>query len=176
MYFSQKEFNIALSGGIDSGTIAWFIQQESVNLKAYTLGTEWGDEFSEARETAEYLDIPLEYIHLSREEILSAVPEVIRYFFFVHPEAIEIALVAFCLYDKLWQADPRPRTFLTGYGSDLMNAGVFCPFDHPDELHQEILKRMRKTQLSNEFNCLGPLSRQVKVHHPFWDSRVIKTA
>jgi asparagine synthetase B (glutamine-hydrolysing) len=174
----EGEWNvsIALSGGVDSGSIAALVKKHRPELDAYTVSTDWGDEYSAAKETADFLGIHLELVHLTKEEIISEVPNVIRFFHFTSPESIEIALVAHCLYKKLHEADGKKRTFLTGYGSDLLNAGVFSPFDNYDELHADCMRRVTATQLSNEFSNLAAIHHGVTVRHPFWHSAVINTA
>ena len=173
---SEQDVSIALSGGVDSGSIASLIRSHRSSLTAYTVSTDWGDEYSAAKETADFLGIPLELIHITKEEILREVPNVIRYFHFTSPESIEIALVAHCLYKKLYEVDGKNRTFFTGYGSDLLNAGVYSPFNNYDELHADCLRRVTATQLSNEFSNLSALNHGVKVFHPFWEPDVIAAA
>lgn len=168
--------NIALSGGVDSGSIAALAKSNFKKVNAYTVSTDWGDEYSAAQETADFLGIPLELVHITKEEIISEIPNVIRFFHFTSPEQIEIALVAHCLYKKLYSADGKKRTFLTGYGSDLLNAGVYSPFNTYDELQGDCLRRVAATQLSNEFSNLAALNHGVTALHPFWDSGVIATA
>ncbi len=170
------DISVALSGGVDSGTIAYLLKKWYKNVKAYTVSTDWGDEYAAAKETADFLGIELELVHLTKEEIINEVPNVIRFFHFTSPENIEIALVAHCLYKKLYEADGVRRTFLTGYGSDLLNAGVYTPFKHYDELEADCFRRIRATQLSNEFSNLDALNYGVKVHHPFWGNEVISCA
>lgn len=168
--------NIALSGGVDSGSIAALLKANGCNVKAYTVSTDWGDEYEAAKETAGFLGIELDLVHITTAEIIREVPNVIRYFHFTSPESIEIALVAHCLYKKLQEMDGANRTFFTGYGSDLLNAGVYTPFEHYNELHADCMKRVRATQLSNEFSNLSALNHAVKVYHPFWQDAVISTA
>lgn len=173
---NEPDVSIALSGGVDSGSIASLIRSHRYRLKAYTVSTDWGDEYSAAKETADFLNIPLELVHITREEIIREIPNVIRFFHFTSPESIEIALVAHCLYKKLYELDGKTRTFFTGYGSDLLNAGVYSPFNNYDELHADCLKRVTATQLSNEFSNLSALNHGVKVFHPFWETNVISSA
>jgi asparagine synthetase B (glutamine-hydrolysing) len=170
---NEENINISLSGGIDSGTIAYLLKQNKKTVNAYTLSTDWGDEYLEAKETAGYLGIDLVKIHITKEEIVAEVPNVIRYFAFINPETIEIALIAFCLYKKLYTQTKLKRTFVTGYGSDLLNAGIFSPFSNDDELWKEISNGLRKTQISNEFSNLSALHYGIRVKHPYWSSNVI---
>ena len=173
---NNEQINISLSGGIDSATIAYFIKKAGKKLNAYTISTDWGSEFEEAKETANFLDINLVQIHLSKEEIIAEIPHLIRYYGFINPEKIEIALIAFCLYKKLCELSKKNRVFFTGYGSDLLNAGIFCPFSNYRELESQILLGLKDAQLSNEFSNLFAFHFQVDVVHPFWESESIITA
>ncbi|MCC6558906.1 MAG: hypothetical protein IT372_38755 [Polyangiaceae bacterium] len=166
----------ALSGGIDSGTIACLIRRTPCRLKAYTLGTDWGDEHEEARETADFLGIELERVHVSTEEIRREIPAVIRYFHFIEPESVEIALVAPCLYRKLHARSPTPRLFLTGYGSDLLNGGGVTDAERAGGLHADLLKGLGRTQLSNELSNLAAMHCGVRVYHPFLQTEVVSCA
>jgi asparagine synthetase B (glutamine-hydrolysing) len=172
----EDEVFISLSGGIDSGTIAYILTQLNKKVNAYTLGTDWGNEYEQAQETADFLGINLKRIHISKEEIINEVPNVIRFFGFKESVQIEIALVAFCLHKKLYLDCPKNRTFVTGYGSDLLNAGIYSSFNEYSELADELIRGLRKTQISNEFNNLAALNFGVKNIHPFWHSEVIREA
>lgn len=167
---------IALSGGIDSATIAFLTCDHGVKLNAYTVCTEWASEYAEAKKAADYLAIPLQEVHVSTDEVLAEIPNVIRYYYFLEPESIEIALVASCLYKNISIDPTAPRCFVTGYGSDLLNAGVYQPFNCYNELQVQITALLRQTQFSNEFSNFGSLHRGISVVHPFWDSDVIRRA
>ncbi|AJQ26592.1 asparagine synthase C-terminal domain-containing protein [Pelosinus fermentans] len=172
----DEEICISLSGGIDSGTIAYILKKLNKKVCAYTLGTDWGNEYKEAQETADFLGINLIKIHLSNEEILREVPNVIRYFAFKDVVPIEVALVAVSLYQKLYKEIGKKMTFVTGYGSDLLNAGIYSNFNYYSELEDQIANGLRKTQISNEFSNLFALNVGIKTIHPFWHSDVIKEA
>ncbi len=171
-----NDIYITLSGGIDSGTIAYILKELGKKVYAFTLGTDWSDEYEEAKQTADYLGIPLEKIHLSIGEITKEVPNVIRYFGFMNNVSIEIALVAFCLYKKITGNKKNNMLFASGYGSDLLNAGIFSPFDNYSQLAAEITANLRKTQVSNEFCNLSALDMGIMPVHPFWKTEVILEA
>ena len=168
--------HLALSGGIDSGTIAALARRRGARVQAWTVRTDWGDEVREATETARFLDVPIEVVSVSTEDILAEVPSVVRYFFFAQPESVEIALVASTLYRTLQTRDPSPRHFLTGYGSDLLNGGGV--YEVPDEqtLEARIAADVARTLGSNEFGNLAAHRYGVRASHPFWDDAVIRTA
>lgn len=170
------ELYISLSGGIDSGTIAFLLKESGKRVKAFTVGTQWSNEYQEAAETAAYLGIELDEIEISQTELLESIPEVIRYFGFTNTASIEIALVAYCLYKKLHAMDSRKKYFVSGYGSDLLNAGIYSPFANYDQLASEIKMSLSRTQYSNEFSNLAALNMNIHPLHPFWSSPVIEKA
>jgi len=167
---------ITLSGGIDSGTIAYILKELGKNVYAFTLATDWSDEYAEAKQTADYLGISLEKVHIGIEEVTAEVPNVIRYFGFINNVSIEIALVAFCLYKKISSGKESRMLFASGYGSDLINAGLFSPFTEYSQLRSELLAGLRKTQVSNEFSNLSALDMGILPVHPFWKTEVILEA
>jgi asparagine synthetase B (glutamine-hydrolysing) len=165
---------IALSGGIDSGTVAALAAGHNARVTAFSLATDWGNEFAEATHTADFLGLGLERIAVSAEDIAREIPRVIRFFHFLNAENVEIALVAHCLHKALFDRDPSPRVFLTGYGSDLLNAGGVYACESYAHLEADIRRELARTQYSNEFSGLAALSWNVRVRHPFWDSEVIR--
>lgn len=170
------ELYISLSGGIDSGTIAFLLKEAGKRVKAFTIGTEWSNEYQEAAETATCLGIELEKIEISQASLLESIPEVIRYFGFTNTASIEIALVAYCLYKRLHATDSGKKYFVSGYGSDLLNAGIYSPFKNYDQLASEIKMSLSRTQYSNEFSNLAALNMNIYPIHPFWSSSVIEKA
>lgn len=165
---------VALSGGVDSATVASLIRKVGCPLAAFTLGTEWGDEYAEARQTADALGIPLEQVHVSAEELRREIPKVVRFFHFIEPESVEIALVAHCLYQKLFERAPVPRRFLSGYGADLLNGGGVTHAESFQRFQADLLQGLERTQRSNEFSALAALQYGVRPYHPWWQREVIR--
>ena len=172
----KEDVCISLSGGVDSATVAYILTRLGKKVTAYTVGTDWGNEYDEAQETANFLGIDIRRIHLSKDFIIGEVPNVIRYFGFRNGVSIEIALIAFCLYKKLFMEECKDRTFVTGYGSDLLNAGIYKSFTEYEELFKDLYDGLRNTQYSNEFSNLAAINLCVENIHPFWHSNVIREA
>lgn len=170
------EVYISLSGGIDSGTIAYILKELGKKIRAFTVGTDWANEYAEAGETARHLGLRLEKIHLNAKEITEEVPAVIRYFGFNNEVSIQVALVAFCLYKKISKGINHTTRFASGYGSDLLNAGIYSAFTQYEELTAEIYANLRKTQVSNEFSNMAALDMGIRPVHPFWKKEVIEAA
>jgi asparagine synthetase B (glutamine-hydrolysing) len=172
----ELRVHIALSGGVDSGTVASFIRNTGCPLTAFTLGTDWGDEYAEARQTADALGISLERIHVGAEELRREIHHVVRFFHFIEPENVEIALVAHCLYKKLFSRDGEPRRFLSGYGADLLNGGGITRCESLERFQTDLLQALERTQRSNEFSALAALQYGVRPYHPWWQREVIRCA
>lgn len=176
---SHNDITISLSGGLDSATVACILTKLNKNISAYTVGTEWGDEYDSASETARYLNINLNKLAFTKDEIIKQIPNVIAFFAFTHPNNIEISLVAQCLYNKITKNNKQNKTmFATGFGSDIINAGLFTPFNNYNELGNEIVTTLKNSRSSSElygniFSNNNALYYDINLVHPFWDSNVI---
>lgn len=178
----STEISIPLSGGIDSGAIAYLLTQLNKNVSAYSIGTEWGNEFEDAASTANYIGVNLRQIFISREDIFREIPNVIAAFGFNMENNIEISLIPQCLFRKIKEEQGNKEIlFATGFGSDLLNAGIFTPFNEYEELRNEIVTILKKTRMPNEtysnlFFQNNSMFHNINVVHPFWEPSVIEEA
>ncbi|MEW6618550.1 MAG: asparagine synthase-related protein [bacterium] len=172
--------SILLSGGLDSATIAYILKKLNKNVTAYTVGTEWDNEYEDAAKIAKYININLNKIFLSKEEMLREIPYIIAFLGFNNDENIEISLVPQCLFRKISELYPdRKILFATGFGADLINAGIYHEFNDYDALKEQLIQVLYKTRMSNELysnlffnnNSYFP---NINVVHPFWNIEVIK--
>lgn len=161
---------VLLSGGIDSGSIAYFGAQSGIALEAYSVGTPWGNEFSEAKETADFLNIPISFLNFSTEQIMNAIPDTIRWLGTYEPETIDIALTSIC-FQKYTNG---PTHVLTGYGNDLLNAGIYKPFSSYENLGQQVFYSVTRTRWSNELSPLASIAYGRRFLHPYWSSEVVQ--
>ncbi|SCG55554.1 asparagine synthase C-terminal domain-containing protein [Micromonospora humi] len=167
-------FATLLSGGIDSGSVTMLAAAEGLPVTPYSAGTPWGDEFDDAAELCDHLGLPLTRIDLSEERILAAIPQAVRGLCVTTPEVVEVALTATALYGGTEIA--AGEVVLTGYGSDLINAGLYRPFRGPDELIDQTLDSVHQTRFTNELSSRLPLAYGREVHHPFWRWPVMRVA
>ena len=66
----KGEVAIPLSGGIDSGTLAYFAKELGFKVKCYNLAFQgYYSEKEQAKKTAKSLDVPIETINISPEEL-----------------------------------------------------------------------------------------------------------
>lgn len=171
--------SIPLSGGIDSGTIAYLLTALKKNVTAYSIGTEWGNEYQDAKSTADFISVPLNEIFIPKEDILREIPNIIAAFGFNLSSNIEISLVPQCLFRKVKEQTLHDDIlFATGFGSDLLNAGIYKPFNTYAELRNDIVSTLKKTRMPNEtysnlFFRNNSMYESIGVVHPFWDPSVI---
>ncbi|MFD3534776.1 asparagine synthase-related protein [Streptomyces sp. NPDC058664] len=163
-----------LSGGIDSGTVTCLASRAGLSVTPYSVATPWGDELDDAAELCAELGIGLEPVHLTEDQIIGSIPEAVRWLGAADAEVVEVALTATAV--QRLGAVPADRVLLTGYGSDLINAGIYRPFDHRDDLIEQVLTAVDRTRRSNELSNRMPLAYGTTVHHPFWSWPVMKVA
>ncbi|WP_405695345.1 asparagine synthase-related protein [Streptomyces sp. NBC_01185] len=163
-----------LSGGIDSGTVTYLAATAGLSVTPYSVGTPWGDELADAAELCAELGIGLEAVHLTEDDIIASIPEAVRWLGVTEPEVVEVALTATSV--QRLGAVPADRTLLTGYGSDLINAGLYRPFAHHHELIDQVLSAVDRTRRSNELSGRMALAHGTGVHHPFWSWPVMRVA
>ncbi|OXY93253.1 asparagine synthase C-terminal domain-containing protein [Streptomyces diastatochromogenes] len=163
-----------LSGGIDSGTVTYLAARAGLPVTPYSVATPWGDELADAAELCAELGIALEPVHLTEDEIIASIPEAVRWLGVTDPEVVEVALTATSV-QRLGAVAPE-KVLLTGYGSDLINAGLYRPFDHRDDLIDQCLTAVDRTRRSNELSNRMPLAYGTTTHHPFWAWPVMRVA
>ncbi|MFF1718370.1 asparagine synthase-related protein [Streptomyces sviceus] len=163
-----------LSGGIDSGTVTHLAATAGLPVTPYSVATPWGDELADAAELCAELGIGLEAVRLTEDDIIASVPEAVRWLGVCEPEVVEVALTATSV--QRLGAVPADRVLLTGYGSDLINAGLYRPFEHRDDLIDQVLSAVDRTRRSNELSNRMPLAYGTRAHHPFWAWPVMRVA
>ncbi|MCM0593485.1 MAG: asparagine synthase-related protein [Gloeotrichia echinulata DEX184] len=169
----KQDVGVLVSGGVDSGLVAALLAVTGVPCTAYTLGTPWGDEFSEAFEMTTSIGLSLCRISLSADEIVAALPATVRAFGHGDPEtvAIGVAITAFCQV-----ANNKPLLLLTGYGSDLINSGMSTEADIQGDIETNVLRAVHRTRYSSEFTATAARANGYRLVHPYWDNRVLEVA
>jgi hypothetical protein len=163
-----------LSGGIDSGTVTYLAATAGLSVTPYSVGTPWGDELADASELCTELGIGLEPVHLTEDQIIASIPEAVRWLGVTDPEVVEVALTATSV--QRLGAIPADKVLLTGYGSDLINAGLYRPYNHRGDLIEQCLSAVDRTRRSNELSNRMALAYGTVTHHPFWSWPVMCVA
>ncbi|MGW0309848.1 asparagine synthase-related protein [Streptomyces flavidovirens] len=167
-------FTTLLSGGIDSGAVTFLAAELGLPVVACSVGSPWGNEFEGARQLAGLAGVELVEAELSEDAFVRAIPDTVRWLGGIAPEVVEVALTATAVHrdDVL----PPERALLTGYGSDLINAGLYSPYDSDKELITQVLEAVHRTRFTEELNSRSALAHGRPVFHPFWEWPVMKVA
>lgn len=163
-----------LSGGIDSGISTALLQKTQPNLHTLTLGTEFGDEFEEAKELSDHL-------HVSQSKVIASTQKA-KYHFQKAVFAAECwdgltaeTLAQLSLLAR--EAAPKYRQVATGYGSDLLFGSMLS-----HKLYLELTgvidlqSLIERTAWTGEFCPFFAWAQGVTVHHIFWHPKVMNTA
>jgi asparagine synthetase B (glutamine-hydrolysing) len=170
----EARYATLLSGGIDSGTVTYLTAARGLPVTPYTVGTPWGDEFDDAGELCDFLGLELATVRLEEEDIIASIPDAVRWLAVTSAEVVEVALTATAVY-RLGIVDDR-RVLLTGYGSDLINAGLYTPHTDPAELIDQVITGIHLTRFTNELSNRMPLAFGMQTFHPFWTWPVMRVA
>lgn len=171
---ADSGFATLLSGGIDSGTVTWLAASSGASVAPYSVGTPWGDEFEGAAELCTHLGTELRPVLLAEDDIIASIPEAVRWLSAADAENVEVALTATSV--QRLGVVPVGLHVLTGYGSDLINAGLYQPFADSAELTAQVLASVDRTRLSNELSNRMALAYGAAVDHPFWSWPVMRVA
>ncbi|WP_024758158.1 asparagine synthase-related protein [Streptomyces exfoliatus] len=163
-----------LSGGIDSGTVTMLAARRGRAVTAYSVGTPWGDEFADAAQLCRHVGAELRPLRFKEDDFVLSLPDAVRWLGVVSAETVEVALTMVTV--QRLRAVPEDLPLLTGYGSDLINAGVHGVDATDAEITAGVLRSVHGTRFSNELNGRAELAYRRKVHHPFWHWPVMKAA
>ncbi|MFC3891136.1 asparagine synthase-related protein [Lentzea rhizosphaerae] len=167
-------FATLLSGGIDSGAVTYLAARAGFDVLPHSVGTPWGNEFSDAEELCAAAGLELCRVDIDEDTFAAAVPSAVRWLGTTTPEVVEIALTATAVYEN--KVIEPGRVLLTGYGSDLINAGLFTPFTDPRELIGQCADAVRRTRMSGELTNRAAVASGVETFHPFWTLPVMSVA
>jgi asparagine synthetase B (glutamine-hydrolysing) len=172
----RRPVTALVSGGVDSGTVAALARHVGVLDGIATLGTVWGDERAEAEELGAHLGCPVQYVLLSEDDILDALPDTIRMLGEPGRETVAIASNLVALYRR---GEIPAGALLTGYGSDLINSGLRVDAEVLDDLRgraqRGVLRRRRRgLRIRGPAPVLelrrhpGRARHRPRAHEPWW--------
>lgn len=170
---TAPDVGVLVSGGVDSGLVAALAAEVGAPTTAYSIGTEWGDEFGHAAEATQAVGLDLRLTALGADDVVAALPATVRAFGHGEPEtvAIGVALAAFC--QGGYAAE---RLLLTGYGSDLLNSGMATTDDIDGDIGTKVRKAVNRTRYSSEFTSALGDAGGYRLTHPYWHADVLETA
>lgn len=160
---------VALSGGVDSGTILGLLSKANNNIHTFSIGTEFGNEYDKAKISADFCLANHHTIFINDDDYREGILHAIFYNELCDPLYAE-GYVAFYHFFK--QASKYANTFFTGYGADLILGNMHKTQDtnNINNINAAWCKRTSWTgelssYLANYFNC--------EMHFPFWNEDII---
>jgi carbapenam-3-carboxylate synthase len=163
---------VLLSGGVDSSTVAALAAKQLATLRSYTVGTPYGDEFAAARRLAEHIGSKHEALMFTPADLARLLPRMLRLLETWDLGTLQIvAPICFAL-DRL---RGRESVLLTGYGADLLFAGLGGAGDDV-RTEQAIRAGVVATGHSNEFSPAVAEDCRIAVRHPYWSGSMISAA
>ena len=170
---SYKKMSLLLSGGIDSATVAYFAHKAGIDLHAFTVGSPWGNEFDNAKVSAIFIGLDLKQIYFSEKQLSESLVDTIKWLGHFDKDIVDIGLTNTCFMK--YHAD-TPRNLITGYGSDLLNAGYFRSQPTSETLDSMIDESNIRTRYTNEFSMILATNYDRDMIHPYWYESVQQAA
>ncbi len=171
-----------LSGGLDSSLVAaiasrW-MHRRGLRLQTFAVGTEGSADLAAARVVAAALDTDHREAVCTEEEVLAAVPDVVRSIEHFDPSLVRSAIANY-LVARL--AAAHVKVVLTGEGADELFGGYEYlhagDFDQPERLHAELVRSVEELHGLNLQRCdRVTMAHGLEGRVPFLDLDVIETA
>ena len=161
---------VLLSGGVDSSTVAALARPHLTRLSSYTVGTCYGDEFGAARQVATLLGTEHTELLLTAADLDRLLPRMIR---LLETWQLDTLRIAAPMCFALDQVRGREDMLLTGYGADLLFAGLGGDVG---TIEQTLRAGVTATGCSNEFSPALAEDDRILVRHPYWAADMITAA
>mgnify|MGYP001450354839 CR=1 FL=1 len=169
---SCESNTIALSGGLDSTIIAYFLKERKPNAIAVIAKDFVGNDLVYCQRVSKEFDIPLTINHVSTEDILSAIEDTIKILKNFNDIEIRNNIVMYLAIK--WAKEQNYTGIITGDGADELFAGYgFLINKSEDELDKEIQRVCAVMHFPTQKigKALG-----VTIESPFLDKEIIEFA
>jgi len=134
---SCKSKTIALSGGLDSSIIAYFLKEKNCNALAVTAKDFLSSDLTYSQLAAKKFDIPLEIVMASTEKILEAVEETIKILKIFNDIEIRNSIVMYIVLSSI--KEKGETSVISGDGADELFAGYgFFMKKNEEELQKDL--------------------------------------
>ncbi|NYT03821.1 MAG: asparagine synthase B [Candidatus Methanofastidiosa archaeon] len=167
---------VALSGGLDSSIITALAREQKDPLDTFAVGTLGCKDLELSLMVSEYLDTNHHTYLYDAEDILKALPTVIK-----HLESFDAALIRSAVpnYFLAKLASKYVKVILTGEGADELFGGykymseISNPYEFQSELYN-LISNLHNTNLQRTDRMTMAFSLEARV--PFLDKNVIETS
>ena len=171
---------VFLSGGLDSSLIAaiaanW-AREHGGRLKTFAVGLEDSSDLLAARQVAEFLDTEHHERIYKGEELLAAVPHVVRSIEHFDPSLVRSSVPNYLLAEMTAK---HVKVVLTGEGADELFAGYEYVHDIEDldELHEELVRSLEALHnLNLQRTDRVTMAHGLEARVPFLDREMIALA
>lgn len=166
------ELGITLSGGVDSSSVAVLARRHVRRIRSFTVGTPFGNEFESAREVATLINVDdhAEFV-MDVVELRALLPHLVWALETCDLLTLKIAAPTAFLYRQL---AGDPPVFLTGYGADLIFAGVVNGSVDETRLERAICHDIAMTVPTNELAPFFARRYGITVRYPFWSQDMLR--
>ena len=167
---SCKSNTIALSGGLDSTIIAYFLKERKPNTVAIIAKDFVASDLTYCQRVSKEFNIPLTINQISTTDILSAIEETIKILKNFNDIEIRNNIVMYLAIK--WAKEQNSQGIITGDGADELFAGYSFLINKPeDELEKEIQRVCSVMHFPTQKigKALG-----VVVESPFLDEKIIE--
>jgi asparagine synthase (glutamine-hydrolysing) len=169
----EGKVGVVLSGGLDSTLIAALASRHS-KVRGYTAGTANSEDVSHARKLSEKLDIKLEVIEVTADDLREKLPHIVS-LAGTNPVKVGASIPLYYVTGRVSE-----KTLLSGQGADELFGGYHKYLDIIAEkgypgLQQEMaedVKAMYEENLNREEKICK--QRGINIRYPFMDLQFIK--
>jgi len=168
----MSRVSVALSGGVDSTTMAALARARVDTMDAWTVGTERCNEFDQAEEAATLLGASHHCLTMTADDVASLVPEMIWSLETWDPPTLEILAPLAFLYRELSRLG-RHELLLLGYGADIVFGGQVNRDLDENGVEQALLHQARMTAPTNELSPALPSRWGIRLRYPYWTAPVL---
>jgi carbapenam-3-carboxylate synthase len=166
-----SEVHVTLSGGVDSSAVAALaVCALGSRVRTITIGSPYGDEFAQAADVARLLGTEHVERVMDADALSDMLPGLVCALETWDPATLQIAAPAAFAYASM---AARLPVVLTGYGADLVFAGLADPTMNEVALERAVEDQVRLTARTNEFSPTLGDDHDVTVRYPYWSPQLL---
>jgi len=170
--FSGLTQGLLLSGGIDSSALAASACAAGDDVQTFSIGTSDNNEFHHAQNVARHLGTSHSEILFAHDDLIHVIPYVVSVLEGVQSEFVEYTTPLFILYSKLRDIE----VVHTGYGSDMMFAGIYEGAARWKDIHQHCIDEVAIVDSSNELSANIGWFFGIETEHAYFDRNFLELA